>query len=159
MTLCTIWSTRLLCTRDSPGKNTAGGCHALLQGSSPPRDQNTCLIFAALVGRFFTISDTWKAQVDPLLPRVLLEVTMAQRLKHLPAMWETWVRSLGQEDPLEKEMATHSSILAWKIPWVENSPTRLNNFTLTFFHFESQSYVGTMCLTVCNFRLTFNFAF
>ena len=42
-----------------------------------------------------------------------------QRLKHLPAMWETWVRSLGQEDPLEKEMATHSSILAWRIPWTE----------------------------------------
>ena len=40
---------------------------------------------------------------------------MAQRLKHLPAMQETWVQSLGWEDPLEKEMATHSSILAWKI--------------------------------------------
>ena len=37
----------------------------------------------------------------------------------LPAMWETGVRSLGREDPLEKEMATHSSILAWKIPWTE----------------------------------------
>ena len=44
---------------------------------------------------------------------------VAQRLKHLPAMWETWVRSLGQEDALEKEMATHSSILAWTIPWME----------------------------------------
>ena len=44
---------------------------------------------------------------------------VAQRLKHLPAMWETWVRSLGWEDPLEKEMATHSSILAWRIPWTE----------------------------------------
>ena len=44
---------------------------------------------------------------------------MAQRLKSLPAMWETWVQSLGQEDPLEKEMATHSSILAWRIPWME----------------------------------------
>ena len=43
---------------------------------------------------------------------------VAQRVKHLHAMWETWVRSLGQEDPLEKEMATHSSILAWKIPWL-----------------------------------------
>ena len=42
---------------------------------------------------------------------------MAQRLKHLPAMQETWVRSLGWEDPLENEMAAHSSILAWKIPW------------------------------------------
>ena len=45
---------------------------------------------------------------------------MAQRLKHLPAMWETWVRSLGQEDPLEKEMATPSSILAWEIPWTRS---------------------------------------
>ena len=44
---------------------------------------------------------------------------MAQRLKRLPAMWETWVRSLDQEDPLEKEMATHSSTLAWRIPWAE----------------------------------------
>ena len=44
---------------------------------------------------------------------------MVQRLKHLPATWETWVRSLGGEDPLEKEMATHSSILAWRIPWME----------------------------------------
>ena len=39
--------------------------------------------------------------------------------QHLPAMWETWLRSLGWEDPLEKEMATHSSILAWRIPWME----------------------------------------
>ena len=44
---------------------------------------------------------------------------VAQRLKRLPGMWETWVRSLGGEDPLEKEMATHSSILAWGIPWTE----------------------------------------
>ena len=43
----------------------------------------------------------------------------AQRVKRLPAMQETWVRSLGQEDPLEKEMATHSTILACKIPWTE----------------------------------------
>ena len=44
---------------------------------------------------------------------------VAQRLKRLPAVWETWVRSLGREDPLEKEMATHSSILACRIPWTE----------------------------------------
>ena len=44
---------------------------------------------------------------------------VAQRLKHLPPMRETWVRSLGREDPLEKEMAIHSSILAWRIPWTE----------------------------------------
>ena len=54
------------------------------------------------------------------LPHTCTDLTLvAQRLKHLPVMQETWVRSLGQEDPLEKEMATHSSILAWKIPWTE----------------------------------------
>ena len=44
---------------------------------------------------------------------------VAQMVKRLPAMWETWVLSLGREDPLEKEMAIHSSILAWRIPWTE----------------------------------------
>ena len=46
---------------------------------------------------------------------------MAQTIKNPPAMQETQVPSLGQEDPLEKEMATHSSILAWEIPWTEES--------------------------------------
>ena len=59
-------------------------------------------------------------------------------VKRLPAMQETQIQSLGREDPLEKEMATHSSTLAWKIPWMEepggvaNSWTRLSNFT--FFY-------------------------
>ena len=44
---------------------------------------------------------------------------MAQMVKNLPAMQETWVRSLGREDPMENGMATHSSILAWRIPWTE----------------------------------------
>ena len=44
---------------------------------------------------------------------------VAQIVKNLPVMWETWVRSLGREEPLEKEMATHCSILAWRIPWTE----------------------------------------
>ena len=44
---------------------------------------------------------------------------MAQTVKHLPIMQETWVQSMGQEDSLEKEMVTHSSTLAWKIPWTE----------------------------------------
>ena len=46
---------------------------------------------------------------------------VVQRLKRLPAKWEIRVRSLGREDPLEKEMATHSSILAWRIPWTEEA--------------------------------------
>ena len=44
---------------------------------------------------------------------------MAQLVKNLPAMRETWVQSLGREDPLEEGMATHSSILAWRIPWTK----------------------------------------
>ena len=61
--------------------------------------------------------------------------------KRLPKMWETGVQSLGREDPLEKEMATHSSTLAWKIPWTEDpgrlqfmvtkSRTQLSDFTFT----------------------------
>ena len=45
---------------------------------------------------------------------------MAQTVKILPAIWAVWVQSLSQENPLEKEMATHSSILAWRIPWTES---------------------------------------
>ena len=54
--------------------------------------------------------------VSPLSFKASLE---AQRVKHLPAVWENQVHSLGREDPLEKEMAPHSSTLAWKIPWTE----------------------------------------
>ena len=54
---------------------------------------------------------------------------MAQMVKCLPTMWETGVRSLGQDNPLEKEMASHSSILAWKITWTEE-PGRLQSVGL-----------------------------
>ena len=57
---------------------------------------------------------------------VFMFALVAQRVKHLPAMQEIWVWSLGQEDPLEKETATHSSILAWRIPWTEK-PVRLQS--------------------------------
>ena len=57
---------------------------------------------------------------------------VAQVVKHLPAMRETQFRSLGQEDPLEKEMATHFSSLAWKIPWTEE-PGRLQSMGLQKF--------------------------
>ena len=69
---------------------------------------------------------------------------MAQRVKHLSAMPETQVQFLGWEDPLEKEMATHSSVLAWRIPWTEEpgrlqsigsqkSRTRLSDFTFFLY--------------------------
>ena len=56
----------------------------------------------------------------------LVTSLVAQIVERLPIMWETWVRSLGWEDPLEKEMSTHSSTLAWKIPWTEE-PGRLQS--------------------------------
>ena len=79
---------------------------------------------------------------------------MAQMVKNPPAMWETRLRSLGWEDPLEKEMTTHSSILAWRIPWTEEpgrlqstglqSLTRPSNFTFTF----SASFAETIVMKV-----------
>ena len=55
---------------------------------------------------------------------LLVDKMVAQMVKNVPAMQETWVESLGREDPLEKGMATHSSILSWRIPWTEE-PGRL----------------------------------
>ena len=57
---------------------------------------------------------------------IIVASLVAQTVKHLPAIWETRVQSLGWEDPLEKEMATHSSTLAWKIPWTDE-PGRLQS--------------------------------
>ena len=54
-----------------------------------------------------------------LLNKIELDFLVAQTVKNLPAMQETWVQSLGWEDPLEKAMAARSSTLAWKIPWME----------------------------------------
>ena len=57
-------------------------------------------------------------------PLYMLGFPVSQRVKNMPAMWETWAWSLGQEDPLEKGMATHPTILTWRIPWMEG-PTGL----------------------------------
>ena len=87
-------------------------------------------------------SQTWLrdwTELNWMCPKLLKVVPLlAQMVKSLPAMWETCIQSLSWEDTLEKEMATHSSILAWKIPWmtafngVTKSQTRLSNFTFTF---------------------------
>ena len=68
---------------------------------------------------FINFDDSYSTQCEMILHcgfDICGASLVAQRLKRLPAVWETWVRSLGREDPLEKEMATHSSILAWRIP-------------------------------------------
>ena len=57
--------------------------------------------------------------IEPRSPALQETSLVAQMVKNLPAVQETWVRSLGQDNPLEKGMATHSSILAWRIPWTE----------------------------------------
>ena len=84
---------------------------------------------------------------------------VVQRLKQLPAVWETWVQSLGWEDPLEEEMATHSSILVWRIPWTDSKeldmtdqlhftsfvcgwfPTFIVFFNIELFHFLISSFI------------------
>ena len=73
----------------------------------------------ALAGGFFTNSDTWESR-----DRIDHIKLGGAEVKHLPAMQETRVQSLGREDALEKEMTTHSSNLAWRIPWSEE-PGRL----------------------------------
>ena len=80
-------------------------------------------------------------------------------VKYLPAMRETWVRSLGWKDPLEKEMATHSSTLAWKIPWMEESgglqsmgPQRVgHDFTFTFILASISLLFALILSTFCGF--------
>ena len=63
---------------------------------------------------------TFVGKVMSLLFNMLSRTSLvAQMVERLSIMWETWVRSLGREDPLKKEMAAHSSTLAWKIPWAE----------------------------------------
>ena len=65
----------------------------------------------------------------PFLYPVTVDFLVAQMVKRLPTTWETWVQSLGLEDLLEKKMATHSSILAWKTPWMEK-PVRVQSMGL-----------------------------
>ena len=95
--------TRLLHPWDFPGKSTGVGCHCLLHICMSHYNTKQKIIIGH---RNYT---------------VLCNLTslVAQTVKHLPTTRETWVRPLGREDPLEKEMATHSCILAWKIPWTE----------------------------------------
>ena len=89
--------------------------------SSPPRNR-TCTPY---VGRLSL--NHWTVREVPLLYLFKVRIItvwaslVAHMVKSLPAMWETQVPSLGQEDPLEKGMATHSSILAWRIPWTKES--------------------------------------
>ena len=109
----------------SHGKNTGVGCHSLLQeifltqGSNPP-----LLHCRQILLPLSHPESPFRGIIIPFLIHLLeseAAVSVAQTVKNLPAVQATQVRSLGQEDPLEKGMATHSSILAWRIPWTEKS--------------------------------------
>ena len=127
------------------------GFHALLQGIFLTPGWNQCLMSPALAGGFFTTSASIYIYNVPfhilfhyhkmlnIVPCATiaflfififgcigssLSSLVAQIVKRLSTMWETWVRSLGWEDPLEKEMAIHSRTIAWKIPRTEE-PGRL----------------------------------
>ena len=88
--------------RNSPGQDTGVGSHSLLQGIFPTQGSNPGLPHCRRILYWLSHQESPKIQV-----------------KNLPAMPETWVRFLSWEDPLEKGMATHSSILSWRIPWTE----------------------------------------
>ena len=78
------------------------------------------------VAKSWTQLNNWMNGWNELKSTKVKASLVAQRVKHLPPMWETSVRSLGREDPVEKEMATHSSILGWRIPQMEE-PGRLES--------------------------------
>ena len=101
-----------------PGKNTGAGCHFLLQGIFLTQGSNSHLLcLLHWQADFLPLHHLGSiSMIDYLFLLCSIHCTslVAQMVKCLPAMQETWVRSLGQEDPLEKEMATHSSTLAGK---------------------------------------------
>ena len=84
---------------------------------SDPGIQLACPVSPELAGGFFITNATWEARF--VLDITSIDTLMAQTVKNLPAVQETWVQSLGREDPVEKGMATPSSILACRIPWTE----------------------------------------
>ena len=86
------------------------------------------VLYSAILRYLISKFDHLYRKFDPIIYLFINLTTslVAQMVKHLPIMRETWVQSLGWEDLLEKEMATHSSILAWKIPWMEK-PGRLQS--------------------------------
>ena len=121
-----LFSSRLLCPWNSPGKNTGVDSHSLLQGIFPTQGPNPGLPHCGISSLGFSLL-TYQMKIKAPASQSFRETSLvAQMVKHLPTMRETRVQSLGQEDPLEKEMAAHSNILAWKIPWTEE-PGRLQS--------------------------------
>ena len=126
---CEVFSLRWLLLLHSMGSRCAGLVASLHVDSSHTKNQ-TCV---PCIGRLITKRWTTRKVLIRLILKCLLSSLVAQLGKSLPAMQETRVRSMGQEDPLEKEVATHSSILSWRIPWMEE-PGGLQSMRLQELH-------------------------
>ena len=105
-------------------KNIGMGSLSLLQGILPAQGSNEDLLHCRQI--LYQLSYQGIPVCFLLLSNNIPLYVLAQMVKRLPTVWETQVWSLGRENPLEKEMATHSSTLAWKIPWTEE-PCRLQS--------------------------------
>ena len=128
-------------------------------------DECNCVVLWAFFGIAFLWdwTENWPFPVLwPLLsfPNLLAYWKVAQRLKHLPGMQETWDRSLGWEDPLEKEMATHSSSFAWRIPWMEEpgrlqstGSQRVGHDWATWLYFTFTLLIEYSTFTASSFRI------
>ena len=145
-TLCdTLWTVACQAPLSMGFSRQVYCCHALLQGIFSTQGLNLCLL-QLLDHR--QILYCWPSgtpiyictcmYIAELLCCTLGASLVAQRLKRLPVMWETRVWSLDWEDPLEREMATHSSVLAWEIPWTEEpgglqstESQRVGHFTIS----------------------------
>ena len=127
-----IWPGSLMLQVSSHSVRKESICHAgnpsSIPGSGRPAEEG--------IGYPFQYS--WASQV-------------AQLVKNLPAMWETWVQDLGWEDPLEKGKATHSSILAWRIPWTVVHGVAKSRTWLRDFHFQFQSCPVSFLLSLLPF--------
>ena len=103
---------------EATGQEEGSGCWE--GGDGPGEGWSMCShLFVLLKYSWYTVVLASGVQQNDLVIYLYGTSLVAQMVKNLPAMWEIRVWSLGQEDPLEKEMATHSSVLAWKIPWTE----------------------------------------
>ena len=107
---------------NAPASHSPGGELLVAFCMLPRRSQGTptaaTLIIHPMLIRFTFLPDSLPAS-PPLFSGISWGFPRGSEVKNLPAMWETWVQSLGQEDPLEKGMTAPSSILAWRIPWTE----------------------------------------
>ena len=151
-----LWPHGLHSSWNSLGRNTGVGGHSLLQGIFPTQGSNPGLLHCwqilyqlshkgsprirvgsiSLLQGIFPIQESnqgllhcrwilYQLSYQWSLMQIWASL-VAQMVKNLPAMQKTWVQSLGREDPLEKEMATHSSTLTWRIPWTEE-PGRIQS--------------------------------